>query len=147
MSKLDTSITFNLGHNSNIFFIFLTEEVLKFETFRLNNSLQLLNIPSIFSTFEVSKRSISIIVRSLQDLNIFLIFVTWDVENNETFKSCNFLQSLNIESILVTDDVSKLYKSISIEVKLKQESNINAIFATFDVLNPGICTNDNDSQF
>ena len=53
VSKFDTSIEVNFGHNSNILLISMTKEVSKFEIFNLVISLQFLNIFCISVTFEV----------------------------------------------------------------------------------------------
>ena len=65
VSKVLTSIFVKDSHESNIFLIFVTREVLNFEVAIDFNFLHLLNIYSIFSTIDVSKLSglYSILIR------------------------------------------------------------------------------------
>ena len=56
VTKFDTSIDVNFGHNSNILFISVTKEVLKFVIFNSVISLQLLNILCISVTNDVLNR-------------------------------------------------------------------------------------------
>ena len=91
-----------------------------------------MNIPSIFFTDSVLKNDTFKEVNDLQLLNIYSIFVAFDVLNSfEIIIEVNFMQSLNILFNCVTWLVSKLiFKSF----KLAHPENIYCIFSTDLVL-------------
>ena len=66
MSNFETSNDNIFGHNSNILFIFVADEVLKLDTSIAISCLQLLNIYSIFVTLEVSNEATLIFTKFLQ---------------------------------------------------------------------------------
>ena len=117
----------------NIYDMFVTFDVLKFERTNFVSPHASVNIPLIVWTFEVSKVDKSKLVNEEQFANIMFIRVTFEVSKLETSKFVRFSQSENMSDILVTLDVSR--KETSKEVPLNPP-NIQSIFSAFVVLKP-----------
>ena len=121
--KEDKSNSVNDEQSPNIWLIFLTLLISKFETFIDGSMEQFLNIEFIYITWDVLKlsKSISIEERLIHDSNINSIFITFEVLKNVRFNEDKDIQFWNICSIFWTESVTKIDKSR--ESKDSQKAN------------------------